>query len=180
MKKTLLCLLLCLALTLCACGKTEITPVTEPAASGEPAAAALTFETTDLAGNPVKSEELFAAHRLTMVNVWTTWCGYCLAEMPELQKLSETLAERDVAIVGLLYDGTTEDALAQGGDILAQTGVTYLNLLPWAGVDAQLGVQAFPTTFFVDSEGHLVGEPILGARLDAYEAQIEALLADMG
>ena len=35
----------------------------------------LQFETTDLDGNVVKSEELFAAHELTMVNIWATWCG---------------------------------------------------------------------------------------------------------
>ena len=127
----------------------------------------------------MKSEDLFSAHKLTMVNVWTTWCGYCLAEMPELQTLSESLADRDVAVVGLLYDGTEPGALDEAADILAQTGVTYTNLLPWEGAGTQLGIQAFPTTFFVDSEGRLVGETILGAQLEAYTAQIDALLAGM-
>ena len=70
----------------------------------------LQFETTDLDGNVVKSEELFAAHAVTMVNVWATWCGPCKAEMPELGELARRIeAEgRDAAIVGICSDADEE------------------------------------------------------------------------
>ena len=113
MKKRLLIALLCLLLAVSACGKTEIRPTAdEPAAETEPQT--LSFETTDLNGNAVSSEELFSSHQITMVNVMTTWCTYCIQELPELQELSESYASRGCAVVGLLYDGT-DDALIETG-----------------------------------------------------------------
>lgn len=176
MKKRLLPLILALVLLLSACAAKEI----RPAETETPAAAeekTISFETTDMDGNAVSSADLFAEHQYTMVNVWTSWCVYCVHEMPELQQLSQTYADRDVAVVGLLYDGADAQARADAEEILSQAGVTYRNLLPWDGMESALRVQAFPTTFFVDSEGRLVGNVIPGADIEAYTQQIEALLA---
>lgn len=176
MKKRLIALALCLLFVLSACGKTEIRPV-ENTGSSAAAPQTLSFETTDLDGNAVSSAELFAAHRLTMVNVWTTWCGYCIRELPDLQTLSETYASQDCAVIGLLYDGDTDEKCGEARTLMQDAGASYPVLIPWDGADAQLGIQAFPTTFFVDSEGNIVGEPILGADLEAYTNRLETLLA---
>ena len=180
MKKLLISLIVCLALLLSACAKTEIRPVSEGSEAAAPDAEAqvISFETTDMEGNPVSSAELFAEHSYTMVNVWTSWCVYCVREMPELERLSQTCADKDIAVVGLLYDGADAQGRADAEDILAQTGVTYRNLLPWDGMEGALRVQAFPTTFFVDSAGRLLGDVIQGADIAAYEQQIETLLGD--
>lgn len=171
MKKHLIVLLLCLALALSACAKTEIRPTPDGSNAAEPRI--LTFETTDLYGNAVSSEDLFAAHKLTMVNVWATWCGPCVRELPELGELSEELAAKDCAVVGLLYDGDAESARA----LMEEAGADYLVLNVWDGADAQLGIQAFPTTFFVDSSGAIVGTAIIGADVEGYSRQSETLLA---
>ncbi|MDO4409124.1 MAG: TlpA disulfide reductase family protein, partial [Eubacteriales bacterium] len=68
------------------------------------AASAISFETTDLDGNVVKSADLFKGHRLTMVNIWGTFCGPCIDEMPELEKLNYRLKQKDCAIVGIVCD----------------------------------------------------------------------------
>lgn len=60
----------------------------------------ISFETTDLDGNVVRSADVFKGHRLTMVNVWGTFCGPCIGEMPELEKLNYRLKQKDCAIVG--------------------------------------------------------------------------------
>ena len=135
------------------------------------------FETTDTEGNPVKSEDLFGAHEITMVNIWTSWCGFCIDEMEELEAINGRIAEKDCAVVGLLADGSEEKALASGRETLRKKGVTYTNILPPEDLDDIFYIEAYPTTYFVDREGVIIGTPIVGARIDQYEREIEALLA---
>ena len=71
---------------------------------GEVSSVPIEFETTDLDGNPVQSRDLFGKNALTMVNVWTTWCGACLYELPSLQSLSERVSKKNVAVVGIVMD----------------------------------------------------------------------------
>ena len=62
---------------------------------------AISFETVDLEGNPVTSKELFADHKITMINIWATWCTHCVRELPELEKMSKEWAEQDCQIIGI-------------------------------------------------------------------------------
>ena len=82
----------------------EASETSQAAANSSEASAAyqgISFETTDLDGNAVTVEELFSQHKLTMINLWGTYCGPCIGEMPDLEILSQRLAEKDCAIVGL-------------------------------------------------------------------------------
>lgn len=178
MKKILICAALILALALCACGKTEIHGIADNGSDTAAQTRGIEFETTDLDGNTVSSEELFAAHKYTMVNVWTTWCTYCVREMPELQEMSEALAEQDCAVVGILYDSADAGAVDAAKEIMELAGADFLVLQAPENVDALFPVQGFPTTFFVDSEGSLVGKEVVGADIARYQAQMDALLAD--
>ena len=139
----------------------------------------LSFETTDLDGNPVSSEELFGNNKITVVNLWVSWCGSCIMEMPELNAFNQRIQEKDCEVVGILIDGNQKEALAEGIDLVEETGAEYLMLKPFAGVDWALPVQAFPTTYFVDSEGRLLGRPIVGASVPLYEERLEELLEEM-
>ncbi len=140
----------------------------------------LSFETADLDGNVILSEDLFKENRLTMINLWGTYCGPCINEMPGLEELNERLKEKECAIVGLVIDveGPEDKALLdEAKDILADTGVSYLNLFPWDGWYRDLPAQFIPTSYFVDREGHIVGKAAVGARAaDEYEKLIDALL----
>ena len=154
-------------------------PKKAPALDG----ASITFETTDLDGNPVSSVELFGAHALTMVNLWGTYCGPCINEMPDLAELSARLEEKNCAIVGVVVDASgrnQESVIESAKEIIADTGVTYLNLLPWNRIAGDLPSQYIPTTYFIDSEGRIVGEAAIGSRgADEYEALIDAALASL-
>ena len=136
----------------------------------------LQFETTDLDGNVVKSEELFAAHAVTMVNVWATWCGPCKAEMPELGELARRIeAEgRDAAIVGICSDADEE--LDACREVLVERDVEYLNLLPFEDMDERLYLNVLPTTIFVNRDGLILLPPIEGVPedLSRYEQLIVA------
>ena len=136
----------------------------------------LEFSTTDLDGNAVTSEELFSQNTITMVNIWGTWCPYCVKEMPELAQMEERLQEKGCGILGLDYETslTGDEALQAAKEALEEYGVSYPN----AVLPEELGakISSFPTTFFVNRDGVVLTMPIVGAYVDSYEPTLDALL----
>ena len=149
------------------------------------------FEGKDLDGNTVKSDELFSANAVTVVNFWFTTCNPCVGELSELDALNKELAEKGGALIGVntfTLDGD-KAAIADAKDVLAKKGATYQNIYFGSGGDAGKFVEnvfAYPTTYVVDRNGNIVGDPIVGAvtgktQAEALQAQIDkALAADMG
>ncbi len=138
----------------------------------------LRFSSVDLEGKPVDTS-IFSAAKITMVNVWGTFCGPCINEMPELASLAEEIKDQGGQIVGFVCDVQKgdSDGITLAKDILSQSGVSYTNVLYNTDIDSLLGVQAVPTSFLVDSEGNILGESILGARSKAaYLGLIRAAL----
>lgn len=131
------------------------------------------FRTVDLDGNVV-TETIFESYDLTMVNIWATWCGYCVYEMPELARLQNMLPE-NVNLISICDDAADEPELA--ASILNASGCSFQTLAASEEMYDQLlgGVYAFPTTYFLDSEGMPVGEPIIGViSLDGDAAELYA------
>lgn len=147
-------------------------------ADAEPKGPCLRFTTTDVYGETVTSEALFGGNKYTMINCWTSWCPPCIGELSELEALSKLFEEKGCGLVGLLYDGDDPAGLADALDIMSEKGVSYTNVIPWEGVDDLLQIQAVPTSFFVDSEGNIVGEFIVGADPEGYEAMLNQLLGE--
>ena len=147
------------------------------------AGTAVAFDALDLDGNPVSSADIFSRNKLTVINIWGTFCGPCINEMPDLEVLNGRLAEKGCEIIGIVCDvsGSADTKhIEDAKEIISDTGVSYLNLIPWDGFDEALPAEYIPTTYFVDSEGRLVGEPAVGSRgADEYEALIDAVLAGM-
>ena len=141
----------------------------------------VSFAATDLQGNTVRSEDIFSKNKLTMVNLWGTFCGPCIREMPDLEELNRRLKDKECAVIGVVVDvmGVNDSRTIQAAEeILSNTGVTYLNLLPWDGIFDEFPAQFIPTSYLVDAKGRIVGEPAVGARgSDDYEALIDAALA---
>ena len=149
------------------------------------------FEGKDLDGNTVKSSELFAKNAVTVVNFWFTTCNPCVGELAELDALNKELAEKGGALIGVntfTLDGD-EAAISEAKDVLAKKGATYQNV--YFASDGEAGkfttnIFAYPTTYVVDRNGNIVGDPIVGAitekkQAEALQAQIDkALAADMG
>lgn len=144
------------------------------------------FTAEDLQGNPV-DQTVLQGHKLTMINVWATYCSPCIAEMPDLGALSEKYAPRGVQIIGLVSDVLNADgsvspeqtALAE--DIAAQTGANYLHIVPNAGLYYLMQqISAVPTTFFVDETGKQVGGTYIGAKsLEEWAEIMEKLLEEV-
>ena len=140
-----------------------------------PVGTKISFETTDLNGNAVSSADLFAGHKVTMINLWATWCTYCKQEMPELEEFSKELAEKDCQIIGICTD-LDDDNVQQAIKILEDNGVTYTNIKQTDELAQMLLTVGLPTTYFVDSEGRVLTLPVKGAYFDKYREKIEEAL----
>ena len=149
------------------------------------------FEGKDLDGNPVKSDELFSGNAVTVVNFWFTTCNPCVGELSELDALNKELAQKGGALIGVntfTLDGN-EAAISEAKDVLAKKGATYQNV--YFPSDGEAGkfttnIFAYPTTYVVDRNGNIVGDPIVGAITEKKQAETlqklidQALAADMG
>lgn len=145
------------------------------------------FTATDLEGNEV-TEDILDGYALTMVNVWATFCGPCITEMPELGELAAEYRDKGVQIVGMVSDTMASDgstdpeqvALAQ--EIVAQTRADYLHFIPGEDLYGLLyQITSVPTTFFVDADGNQVGYAYLGAKDKAgWQAVIDQMLEEVG
>ena len=144
------------------------------------------FTSQDLDGNPV-DQSIFSGHTLTMVNIWATYCGPCLMEMPDLGELAPEYAEKGVQFVGLVSDALnsdgsiSEDQVTTAQDIVAETGADYLHLLPSEDLYGLLSqVYAVPTTIIVDQEGRQVGYAYVQAlSREEWVAVLDAALAEV-
>ena len=149
------------------------------------------FEGKDLNGNTVKSDDLFSKNAVTVMNFWFTTCNPCVGELAELDALNKELAEKGGALIGVntFTLGGDEAAISEAKDVLAKKGATYQNV--YFDSDGEAGkfttnIFAYPTTYVVDRNGNIVGDPIVGAitepkQAEALQAQIDkALSADKG
>ena len=140
----------------------------------------LTFESFDLDGNPVKSEELFAENEITMVNVWGTWCGNCLKEMPDLAEMHRAMREKGCGIVGIEHERAwSSEVVEKARGIWVEYGLEYPNVVRPETNEVLDMIQGYPTTFFVDRSGKILYEPIEGAVVDQYSKVLESLLQGM-
>lgn len=146
-----------------------------------------TFASEDLEGNAV-DQTIFEGHDLTMVNIWATFCGPCLDEMPDLGELNTQYADQNFQIVGMVVDVLNQDLtyneeqVALAKEVVEKTGASYTHLLPSTDLlmNKLIYVTGVPETVFVDSEGNQVGESYLGARSkEEWSEIIEELLAEV-
>lgn len=129
------------------------------------------FTAQDLDGNEV-DESVFADYDLTMINLWGTFCGPCLQEMPDLGEIADEYKDKGFQIVGICTDavgsdGTSlPDVVSEAKEIAEETGADYLHILPTGEIFTDLlpRVSGVPTTIFVDREGKQVGLADMGAK----------------
>ena len=172
---TLLCALLMVACT----GEGQDTGISDGAEDINPIAGVVLpeFSAMDLDGNTV-TQEIFAENKITMINMWGTFCGPCIDEMPDLQKLYINYQDKGLLLVGLIDD---PDNAADAIDLVSQAGSSYPQLLPDTVLREQImdKFDSVPSTVFVDSSGKVIGPVLVGKRsYEEYAAVIEELLTD--
>lgn len=108
------------------------------------------FTLLDRDGNVI-DESVFAEHKLTMINMWEPWCGPCVGEMPELEKLYEDYKDQGLLIIGIYSSTEMEEEVQQ---VLDDAGTTY----PICAYDSAFDPYQsgyVPTTIFVDEHGQV-------------------------
>lgn len=186
-------------MTLCACSAPAGTASVPAAESPSPAAAVKTastpaglsmgdFSAQDFDGQEV-TQAVFADASLSLVNVWATWCGPCLSELPGLEAVSRDNADAGLQVIGIVHDlydpatgGVDQEAFEMAEYIKGELSLTFMNLIPdeslYEGILSTL--HAFPTTFFVDAGGNIVGDPIVGSQSEEdWQALVSAKLSEV-
>lgn len=134
--------------------------------------AGLSFDTVTVFGDPISTENLHE-YDLVIVNCWAEWCGPCVGEMPELERIHQEYP--NVLLIGMLsFSDNVDGAKAT----ISDTGVTYPVILP-AGTLMKLleRFDAIPSTVFYDNTGEEIAEPVIGSRsYEEWKAIIEDLL----
>ena len=178
MTKKFFAALLAAGLLLSGCGDNSAEVNNSPnTAQASPVAKNIpSFSAKTIKGETV-TNEIFASKKITVVNIWGTFCPPCIAEMPELGDMARSMPD-DAQIIGLVCDATEDSSQIQAAlKITKEAGADFVNIVP----DEQLmkfmeGVEAVPTTIFVNSKGEVVGKAIIGADVDGYKNELEKLL----
>ena len=144
------------------------------------ASVSVAFEARDMEGNTVSSD-IFSETRLTMINVWATYCNPCLREMPGLGELAGEYEADEFRIVGVVSDvmeGTDRKTLDYVADLVEQTSADYPHLLLNESLYYALltDVAAVPTTFFIDENGVILETVVGSMEKSAWEEKINGLL----
>ncbi|MBR3623157.1 MAG: TlpA family protein disulfide reductase [Selenomonadaceae bacterium] len=136
------------------------------------------FKTLDLAGNTV-TQEIFKGKKVTVINIWGTFCPPCKEEMPALGAWAKEMP-KDAQIIGIVCDAKNENdkRIANAAvKIMESSNAKFVNLLPSKEIMTYLeNVAAVPTTIFVDSEGNILGQPVVGADVEKYKARVREYL----
>lgn len=187
-----LCILL-LAMScalLSGCARTEMGGRTEGSSAresdntlppeSESSSSSITFEALDMEGNTV-SAGIFAETKLTMVNVWATYCNPCLREMPGLGELAGEYAPEEFRIVGVISDvmeGGDQKSIDLAASLIEETGADYPHLLLNESLYYALltDVTAVPTTFFINENGEILDTVVGAMEKSAWEERVNALL----
>ena len=119
------------------------------------------FSTKDLDGNGV-DESIFTGYDLIMINFWAYWCGPCIGELPELERIHE--AYPNVLLLGVMVD-LSDPAASRAA--IEDAGVTY-PILDLSDDDLLTLANAspyIPMTFFLAPDGTVLStEPYIGSR----------------
>lgn len=128
------------------------------------------FSVKTLKGERV-SEDIFASYDITMVNLWATWCPPCVRELPDIQKLYSKKPSNSNIISFCLDAGDSEDTFKRAQNLVKSTNMQFPVLLDRALQNAIMRAvksNGIPTTVFVDKNGNIVGDPIIGAHSEQY------------
>lgn len=155
-------------------------PETESSRSPEASQAQMDFTGVDIEGKEI-SGNIFSESRLTMVNVWATYCNPCLSEMPGLGELAKAYDPEEFQIIGIISDvqeGDEQEAVDLAAGLIEQTGADYPHLLLNESIYGALltDVSAVPTTFFVDADGVVLDTVVGAMEKSAWEEKVNALL----
>jgi thiol-disulfide isomerase/thioredoxin len=107
------------------------------------------FTLKRLDGSSISSEEMRG--KVIAINFWGVWCHWCVKEMPEYQQLSDKyVKDKDVLILTINNDGDNDMVTKWMKDKKYNFAVLIDD-----NYNSSVDVNSYPTTFFVDRQGHI-------------------------
>jgi thiol-disulfide isomerase/thioredoxin len=142
---------------------------------GEPSENKVLKFTVKTLDNETVDESIFAAHDVTFINYWATWCGPCVRELPELEELYQKYKGK-IGFIGICDDAADSAGASRAKGILEKSGATYTNLMVFDEAFSIFGaINAVPCSVIVDKDGKPLCENIVGAvGNDMYSRYIDA------
>ncbi|MGI5977080.1 MAG: TlpA family protein disulfide reductase [Candidatus Limivicinus sp.] len=139
----------------------------------------IVIDSKTILGAPINSE-VFKDNELTLVNIFATWCGPCVGEIPDLQKISA--ADNGFGVIGMVadtFDSKTgeisQEAVETAKEIAEKTGAEYPFIIPdsfFMENTLNNAAALFPISFIADKDGLIVQGPIGGAHSEEEWLQI--------
>ena len=119
-------------------------------AAGEIGSIVAWRDVTLLDGRTLKAAEL--SGKPVVVQIWASWCPFCGAQNPHMQKLHDAYVNRGLTVLAFSIDRTEQAAK----DYLAKHGYTFNVAMHSADADRWFGRPAVPKTYVVDAKGKVV------------------------
>lgn len=98
------------------------------------------------------------AGKVVLLNFWTTWCGPCRREIPDLVELHKEMASKGVVVIGVSLD-QADNRVSLVKTFAERSKIPYYNFvdnLEFKLAEAYGGIQSVPTTFIIDRKGNIV------------------------
>ncbi|MBQ9518526.1 MAG: TlpA family protein disulfide reductase [Firmicutes bacterium] len=127
------------------------------------------YKVSDIDQREMRLGDIVGQNKVTMVNIWGTFCGPCIEEMPDIEALYKQYKGDGFGVVGLTCDisyngdidkNTLKDAL----DIRSDIGITYPLLIETAELDQKFPTEYVPATFFLDKDGKVIDDNYVGSQ----------------
>ncbi len=126
-----------------------------------------------MGGGQVKLSDLRG--KVVMVNLWTTWCPACRAEMPAIEKVYRSYKDLGLEVLGVNI--TNQDSITAVADFVQEYDLTFPILLDRTGeVSTAYNLRGLPTTFFIDRNG-IIQTVVVGGPMS--EALIQSKVEDL-
>lgn len=108
------------------------------------------FTLKSLSGKKVNIMKAVSGNKAVLLNFFTTWCPYCVAEIPELQKLNQTYGKKGLKILAI----NLRESQRKVSSFVAMKGIDYTVLLDEEGVIGDMfGIMGIPHNILLDSKG---------------------------
>lgn len=120
----------------------------------------VSVNTVDIYGNEY-TDDMYMDAKVVMLNYWEPWCGPCVSEMPDIQKLYDTYKDKGFLVLGIY---TTFEMDEEAKDFIENNNITYPILKCSSELD-KLSQNYVPATYFIDGNGNFFSsEPFAGSR----------------
>lgn len=142
------------------------------------------MKTVNLNGNEIDGS-IFSQNKLTLVNVWNTGCTPCIDEIPTLDNINKDYADKGVSVKGLVLqqgNDLTDKEKKEVSEILEKSKATYDQFIAseeMLNSETFKNIDAFPTTFFIDSNGAIVGSIEGSGNYKQWQNRINTVLKEL-